>query len=219
MTVKVLRGAAAEQAGRWEIPSIDATAAAELEGAGGRAAHLLTAGQLDALQQRVREEAWQAGFAEGLAGGRAEADRRSQRLGRLLDALSYPFEALDETVEQELATLAIALASRILRREIEHDRSQIARMVKEALAILPVGVRSIVVQLSAEDERYVSEHLPADPARRWRLHVDPALAAGDLRIVTEHSQIDGQLGVRLEALLESIEQLADDRGGAGEPPA
>jgi hypothetical protein len=25
--------------------------------------------------------------------------------------------------------------------------------------------------------------------------------------------------VRLEALLESIEQLADDRGGAGEPPA
>lgn len=206
MTVKVLRGPAAEQAGRWEVPSVDTTAAAELAGASGRAAHLLTAGQLDALQQRVREEAWQAGFAEGLAAGSAEAGKRSARFARLLDALAYPFEVLDETVEEELATLSIALASRILRREIERDRSQLLAMIREALAILPVGVRSIVVHLSPDDERYLTAELAADPSRRWRLQADPALGTGDLRIATEHSQIDGQLAVRLEALLESIEQ-------------
>ncbi len=67
MALKVLRGDAAADAGRWEVPAIDATAASELEGAAGRSSHLLTAGQLDALQQRVRQESWEAGFAEGVA--------------------------------------------------------------------------------------------------------------------------------------------------------
>ncbi len=123
---------------------------------------------------------------------------------------------LDETVEEELATLAITLASRILRREIRRDRSELVKMVREALGLLPVGVRSIVVHLNAEDERFVSQQLTDDSSRRWRLQVDPALAPGDLRIVTEDSQIDGQLPARLEALLASMDESADAADG-GDP--
>src|SRR5215813_1684608 len=64
-----------EQAGtpdRFDFPSVDASAADALRGAQKGSAHLLTAGQLDALQRQVHDEAFQRGFNEGLAAGKAE---------------------------------------------------------------------------------------------------------------------------------------------------
>jgi flagellar biosynthesis/type III secretory pathway protein FliH len=71
-----------EQAGeidRWDVPSVDASAADALRGAHKGSAHLLTAGQLDALQQQVHDEAFKRGFDEGLAAGKAELASRVAR--------------------------------------------------------------------------------------------------------------------------------------------
>ena len=200
-----MRGSTAEAAGRWEVPAIEETAVQELRGAAGQSAHLLTAGQLDSLQQRVRQEAWAEGHAEGVAAGRAQIEQRGQQLDQLLTVLAAPFQALDEGVEESLAQLAVALACRILRREISVDANEMLPIISEAVTHLPINVREIVVHLNAADKEVLQDSLPADSNRRWRLQADDSLARGDLRIVTPHAEIDGRLAVRLEAMLAAGE--------------
>lgn len=211
MAIKVIPRSAATAADRWDLPRIDATAAGELEGAGQGSAHLLTAGQLDALQRRVHEEAHARGFDQGLDEGRGEIARRVARLDALIGALAYPFEALDETVEAELAALAVALASQLVRRELAVDLTLLPRMVEQCLAVLPVGVRDVVVHLHPDDETALREQLDAGVDRRWRIAADPSLAPGDLRVDSDGSQIDGRLDVRLHEILAAMAAEADDK--------
>ncbi len=76
---------AKDQAGtpdRWDFPAVDASAADALRGAQKGGAHLLTAGQLDALQKQVHDEAHRRGFDEGLAAGRPSSPRERCGLRR-----------------------------------------------------------------------------------------------------------------------------------------
>jgi flagellar biosynthesis/type III secretory pathway protein FliH len=71
---------------RFDFPAVDPSAADALRGAGQGGAHLLTAGQLEALERQVKEEARKRGHEEGLAAGRAEAGARVARLEALAAA-------------------------------------------------------------------------------------------------------------------------------------
>ncbi len=119
-----------EQAGeidRWDVPSVDATAADALRGAQKVGAHLLTAGQLDALQKQVHDEAFKRGFDEGLAAGKAELASRVARISALAESFSQPFQNLERSVEEELVNLSVELASHLVRHEIAHDPALLAR--------------------------------------------------------------------------------------------
>jgi flagellar assembly protein FliH len=186
---------------RWTAPAVESSVADELKGARGGAAHLLTARQLDELQRQVQQEAHERGFAQGLAEGQQEARRRAERLAALLDALGFPFRELDQAVDEELAKLAVALASQLARREIAGDADFLRRTVRECLGILPVGTRHITVYLNPADADLLVASLPEGPAHDWRLERDAALERGDLRVVSASSQVDGQLESRLAAII------------------
>ena len=204
MASKVIRGPAAAASSRWEIPAVEDSAVGELKGVQGKTTHLLTAGQLDELQRKVQQEAYTLGFDQGLSEGQAEARDRVARFAALTDALAHPFEALDESVAAELGAAAVALARQIVGREIEHDKALLEKMVNECLAMLPVGVRDIVVYLNAADEALLSTYLEPSEARPWQLRIDSDLGRGDLRVVSDGSQIDGRLSQRLEEILTAM---------------
>ncbi len=204
--------AATSEVDRWTAPAVDRSAADELKGARGGAAHLLTARQLDELQRQVQQEAYERGFAQGLAEGRQEAERRAARLAALLDALAFPFQELDRSVDEELTKLAVALASHLVRREIAGDSEHLRATVRECLAILPVGTRDITVYLHPADADLVIANLLEGREQTWRIEPDATLARGDLRVGSESSQIDGRLEARLGAIIEAA--LAGAADGA-----
>ena len=126
-----------EQAGeidRWDVPSVDATAADALRGAQKVSAHLLTAGQLDALQKQVHDEAFKRGFDEGLAAGKAELASRVARLTALAESFSQPFQNLERSVEEELVNLSVELASHLVRHEIAQCSAYIFGMKRHLFA-------------------------------------------------------------------------------------
>ena len=194
------RGAAAEIA-LWNAPAVDHSAADVLRGAAGGAAHLLTARQLGDLQQQVQKEAYQQGFEQGFAEGRSEVVARTQRLATLLDAFAQPLQDLDQAVERELAELAVALASRLVRREIAQDREHLLATIRECLAVLPIGTRSVTVYLNPADAELLAASLGRPEERAWRLGSDAALERGDLRVASESSQVDGRLEARLRQIV------------------
>jgi flagellar assembly protein FliH len=182
-------------AARWDVPALDGSA-----GPG-----YLTAGRLEALQKEAYDEAWQQGFAEGVAAGREEVAARAGRLDVLLGRLAQPFEELDDTVEKHLVELAMTVVQQLFRRELRQDPSHIVGVVREAIQLLPVASRNVKVRLHPEDAAFVRESLPASEGERaWTIVEDPVIERGGCRVVTEQSQIDAQAESRLKAVIAAV---------------
>jgi len=134
MRTRVIDRELAAGVDRIDFTTVDPTAAEALRGAAKGGAHLLTAGQLEALERQVKEEARKRGYEEGLAAGKIEAAARVARLEALAAAFTHPFQALDRAVEDEIVTLAVKLAGHLVRREIEHDPAILHTAVADCLA-------------------------------------------------------------------------------------
>jgi flagellar assembly protein FliH len=208
MRSRVIDKSAAPQAGRWDFPAVDHTAADALRGAGKTGAHLLTAGQVEALERQVKEEARQRGYEEGLAAGKAEAAARIARLDALGAAFAHPFQSLEQAVENELVGLAVKLATHIVRREVEHDPAVLQAAIADCIAVLAAQVRDVTVYFNPEDAALVRSGLPAGAEQRFKIGTDAALGRGDLRIASASTLVDGTIAARC------AEILAAARGGA-----
>jgi flagellar assembly protein FliH len=205
----------AADADRWDFPAVDPTAADALRGAAQGGAHLLTAGQLDALQREAQEEARQRGFEEGLAAGNAELATRIARLTALAAAFTQPFQALEQDVEDQLVALAVQLACHLVRREIEHDPALLTAAIHDCLAVLAPSARGVTLYLHPDDATLVRGQLPPQSEHRFKLATDAALARGDLRVTSASSLVDGGLAARCAEIIATA-RLAH---GTSEPGA
>jgi flagellar assembly protein FliH len=181
---------------RWDFPSVDANAADALRGAQKGGAHLLTAGQLDALQKQVHEEAHRRGFEEGLEAGKAELAARTLRLAALADAFAHPFANLERSVEDEVVNLAVELASHLVRREIQHDPAILHTAIADCLAVLAATVRDVTVHLHPDDAALVRAQQQIAPEARFKVADDASLQRGDLRVASTSALVDGTLTAR-----------------------
>jgi len=133
-----------------------------------------------------------------------------QRLAGMFHDLAKPFEVLDTEVEQELLTLAMALARHIVRRELKADPTQVIGIIREAIGALPAAAREVRVHLHPEDAAVVREHLaPTVNERAWTIVEDPVMARGGCRVTSATSTIDARLETRLGAILSEL--LGSDR--------
>lgn len=190
-----------DEPSRWEVPAIDGSA-----GQG-----YLTAGRLEELQKAAYDEAFQKGLQDGKAAGMAEVAQRAERFDELLKAMCEPFDRLDESVEQQLVELSIALVKQLFRREIKLDPSHIIGVVREAIQALPIASSNVQVHLHPDDAALVRESLsPAEGEPAWSIVEDPLIARGGCQVTTNSSQIDATAESRLHAVINKC--LGDERG-------
>ena len=212
-TAKVIR---AEQANvnQWLPPHVHKQGETPLEEAHG----LLTAAQLDEIRKAAQQEGYEQGrkegqaygHREGLEEGRAEVQKRIVQLDQMLAALDRPFDELDEQLENEVVTLVISMVRQLIRREVKLDPGQIVGVVREALGILPIGVRNIRVVLHPDDAELVREaYTISDHDQKWQIVEDPVVQRGGCRIHTDTSQVDATLDSRLNSLIAPL--LAGER--------
>jgi flagellar assembly protein FliH len=201
MRSRVIDKSAALTAGRWDVPPVDHTAADAMRGATNSGAHLLTAGQLEALERQVKEEARQRGFEQGLAAGKAEVAARIARLESLAAAFAHPFQTLEQAVEDEIVGLAVELARHLVRREVEHDPAVLHAAVADCLAVLATTVRDVTLYFNPDDAVLVRGQMLVGAEQRFKIASDPALGRGDLRLVSSSSIVDGTLTARCAEIL------------------
>jgi flagellar assembly protein FliH len=210
MRSRIILKVDAQSAGRWDVPAVDSTAADALRGAAKGGAHVLTAGQLEALELKVKDEARQKGYAEGLAAGKAEADAQVVRLAALVGAFTHPFLGLEQTVEDEIVKLAIKLASHLVRREIEHDPALLHAAVADCLAALAANVRDVKVYFCPDDAALLKSHLQSGE-HRFEIASDPELKRGDLRVESSSSLVDGTLAARCAEIIAAGRAAAESQ--------
>lgn len=222
---KIIRSGQEGEVRHWQPPEMirSATDVSVLEARGS----LLTAEQLEHVQNQAykegfelgRKEGFEYGHKEALTGARQDIIEKTSKMDELLSALETPFKELDEQVERELVSLTISMVRQLVRREVKLDPNQIIGVVREALSLLPVSARNINLILHPEDAKLVREIFEvSDKDLVWKIVEDPVLDRGGCRVITDTSQIDATLESRLAAMITTLlggERNQDDSDSEG----
>jgi len=166
----------------------------------------------------AREEGRQEGYKEGLARGREEGLETAREPARLLEKamrrVSEERGTLLAKAERDVLDLAIAIATRIVRREVEIDRDLVTRVISDALRRAS-PLEEVVVRVNPSDYARIKavaglEAILGD-IRHLVLVEDRRVSTGGCLIETASGAIDA----RVETQLEEIERaLVRAQGGA-----
>jgi flagellar assembly protein FliH len=211
-TSKVIGKEALTAYERWELPAVSGSSAVTDAPGDGDAQRLMTAKELEALQEQAYREGLEQGRAAGLERGRAEIEAAVKDLNTIMAGLCQPFEDLDDTVEQQLVQLAIIVARQLIRRELRTDPGQIIAVVREALSALPVASRNTQLYLHPEDAELVRGALSggSNADLSWEIIEDPVLTRGGCRVRADNSFIDATVEKRLTGIVATL--LGGERG-------
>jgi flagellar assembly protein FliH len=178
---------------------------------------ILTVEEIEAMQKQAYDESFiqgekegfQQGYEQGLKKGYEDNEQlvkaQAAQLGELMEALSEPFKRLDDEVEKQLITLAIAVATQIIRREIKLDPGQVVGAVKQAINVLPLSAQKITLYLHPEDADLVRSALLLDDlSPAWTVNEDPLITRGGCLVDTDVSHIDATVENRLSAVIANL---------------
>jgi flagellar assembly protein FliH len=146
-----------------------------------------------------------AGYADGLAIGRAEAAKELEHLQAIALDFSSAVAHADETIAGDVLDLALHLAKSMLRTALEVKPELVVPVVREAIEYLPVLQQPALLILNPADADIVRAAIGEELDKGgWRLVLDPAIARGGCKIDTATNQIDAQLASRWERLTHAL---------------
>jgi flagellar assembly protein FliH len=171
-----------------------------------------SAGPPDRLQasEPLLREAREAGFREGEAAARSQAQAEirpvAERLARTIEELAALRPRLREQAEEDLIRLAVAIARRVVRRELTIDPQAIAGLVKAALQQL-ASEEEVRVRVHPGEEAAVRACLAGAERAAVQVTADPGLERGSAVFETQRGNLDASA----EAQLAEIERGLTDR--------
>jgi flagellar assembly protein FliH len=162
-------------------------------------------------EERLREE-FERGRVQGLTeaaaaiGERDEAERSvsARRLDTLLDAMAKETAQFAADLERDAYRFAVAVAERIVKREITLDESVVMRQMREAIRRI-VGVEIITVRVHPEDEALVRSHRSAllsssDSVREIVIEGDESIERGGCILESATGNVDARIGSQLRQI-------------------
>lgn len=162
------------------------------------------------LNERV-QAAYQRGLQEGEAGGRQQAAAQLQpelqRLARTIEEIASTRPRLRHEAEEDVVKLAVAIARRILYREIATDPAALLGLVRAALDKLDVrGVHR--VRTNPQDAGVLQQHFQ-NMGTPYKIEVlaDPALERGAVMFETEHGSLDASVETQLNEIERGFADL------------
>jgi flagellar assembly protein FliH len=172
---------------------------------GGEAAELeRRLAEVERLRKHEATESHHRGVEEGLRRGREEA---AEAVKKALDQVAHTLlelakvkRKLRQEAEQELVKLALAVARRILYRELSTDPSSIEGIVHAALQKLQQREVS-KVRVNPEAVASVRAALDRNGSRSgMEIVADPGLAAGAILFETSVGELDASIETQLQEI-------------------
>lgn len=172
-----------------------------------RAAEVEVANQLAELERarhlesaRSRQEGFQEGFKQGREQSAAEVKTAEMRLAQLLDEMVAFKHKLRKDAEAEIVKLSLAVARRILYRELNADPDSITGIVNAALEKLRrreiFRVRVHPSSLPAVQASLLRAHGSTDIA----LSADHTLMPGGIVFETAMGELDASIDTQLDEI-------------------
>ncbi len=170
---------------------------------------------LKADRDRLIREAREAGRRDGEATGRRAAEAEVQPvLERLAASLKHVSEipaTLRAQAEGDLVRLAVAIAQRILQRELNVDPAVITGLVRVGLE--KVRMQDVMrVRVSPEHQAAVGECLLRSGASHVEVSADPTQERGSMIFETSRGKLDVSIGTQLREIERGLTDRLRGRG-------
>jgi flagellar assembly protein FliH len=132
-----------------------------------------------------REAGYAAGLAEGAKAGQMQLTQEAERLAAIVGKLGAPLTALEQPVEEAVAALALEVARCVIGDEVNRSRDFLVRLVREAIAKVPLEMGAPRVMLNPADLDLVQRLVPEIEAGHAVLLADDTIEAGGAIVVAD----------------------------------
>lgn len=167
----------------------------------------------------IEREAYQRGRADGECAAEAAAaaaiEETAARVTAAVAELTSLRTDLMRQAERDLVRLAVAMAERVLRREVDVDRELLLVMARVAIDRLGEGA-SATVHLNPIDHDVVCSRHPQTGGRSIELVSDPAVPRGGCVVRSPFGTIDVGIDSQVRELSRALlgQDLGQDVEGA-----
>ncbi len=170
--------------------------------------------------QDAAEKAIAEAFDRGFEAGKSEASKTLQEEyeGKLREAVGdfasmvRGFESevaqREQDLDRAIVTLSLAIARRVVAREIEIDEHAVLDRSREAIRKI-IGVEKIKIHINPADEEYIREHRNelsayADSVKEIVIESDSKVERGGCIIESELGNIDARVSTQFELIEEAL---------------
>ncbi len=166
----------------------------------------------EAQREAELNEAFQKGLREGEAAGRKEVLAEVEPARQAAQAASSALAAYEAEIESRLSenvmALALAVARKVVDREVRADPGIVAELVEKALAHFPLD-QKVRVRLNPADLAFVTGEGPGRRApeaggREVRWMPDESVARGGCLVEGPEHVVDGRLDSVLERIYRTV---------------
>lgn len=168
---------------------------------------------LDQRSAAAEREGYDRGFREGERAGQESARIRAEamlvRLASTIDQVAALRSSMLRKSEQDIVRLAVAVAERIVRREVHTHRDLLPAMARAAAARLGDSCVATILMNPDDFMHVASGRGAASDAGPIRLVADPSLPPGGCVVQSAFGNIDASVEGQIRELL---------RGFLGEDP-
>jgi len=169
--------------------------------------------------EAIKAEAWNEGFQQGYAEGvrLAQEEQRDTtiRLGALLHDMVADNEGFVRGMETDIVELVLAVAEKVVGREVRTDPQIVVNVVRSALNEIhdatEVRIRAHPDDVVILEPRW-QEMLPRRVAERSELAADELVERGGVVVETQIGYVDSQIKTRLQQVVNTFQAVLD-----GEP--
>ncbi len=164
----------------------------------------MKAGELGAELRQMRQIADERGYAEGRARAEAELRGAIQAVETLLGRIEAVAPRESVAIAHTIAELSLAVARRVVGREIQLDPTLLCDALEEAVQTINGSPEARVLLhpatvgpvMRAWEERHGLSHL----GKRWIFEADPNMAPGGCTLRYDHGFVDCGLDAQLEEI-------------------
>ncbi len=160
--------------------------------------------QLAALERDAFTKGYAQGERAGLEAGGKRAEAMLRRLAQTLEELSGLRDNMVRQTERELVQLAIAIARRVLQREVSVDQELTAALAHIALERLGSAAPA-TVRLHPDDYASVSAGQGATlGGRQVEIVPDPSVSRGGCLVESEFGFIDASVDAQVNEIARAV---------------
>lgn len=164
---------------------------------------------LAALEREAFASGYAAGERAGVEAGNKRAEAMLRRLAQTLDELKALRQTMVRQTEQQMVSLALAIARRILRREAAVDEDLLIAMARVALERLGES-GTATIRLNPEDySATVQRHGDHWAGARVKVVADPSVSRGGCLVDSEFGFIDASVEAQFDQVAQALSDSPD----------
>lgn len=165
--------------------------------------------------EAVRQGAWNEGFStgekDGFHAGQLKAANEAaavlaskvQALENMMREFFEPIATQDQQLEESMLDMIMQISRQVIQRELTIDSSQIKKVVRESLKLLPMGSESVRVYVNPQDFEQIKA-LRERHEESWKIVEDDDLLPGGCRFESVNTQINASIETRIEHIATQI---------------